>query len=277
MKKNRLKILLLLPLLAVGGCSAWSRHGVFLEPPRKLRVAVLPVECTVKIKKLKAIRSVSGPAADPGLEAEAVKVAVAYITEEISGVLETDLNNSYLFEAVPMERTRLVMKVLGLEGADLSPRQVTELAGALNADVVLKSRLAGYGAIKKKWQLLMLASGLVEGVVQGVVAYKLLDNKGLAIFIAAEEFAQEAAVWVGGVYAFNKIFSPVILECELAGAEDGRTIWSKTAFTTLDRKALKKYPPKERDLKELRLKLTAERAAGEIVKSMQAKALKNLR
>ncbi len=276
MKRSNLKLYSFFFLITLCGCSSWSRHSVFFEPPRKLRVIVLPVECTVKIKKLKTIRSPKGVAPAPDMEDALVKAEIAGVTEEISKSLETGLNNSYLFEAVPLESTRLVMEAMGLKGSELSPGQLKDLARAMNAGLVFKTRLSGYGAIKKKWQLLLLGSGLVEGVVQGVLTYKLLNNKSLAVFIAAEEFAQEALVWGGGIYIFNQVFAPVILESELVSAADGETIWSKTAFSTIDRKAIKKYPAAEQDLKELRLKVTAEAAAGEIIRSLQEKAMKNL-
>ncbi len=264
-------------LLVFGGCSSWSKHNVFFEPPRRLKIIILPVECTVRINKVKTIKSVKGSPPAAEIQEKEIKAEISGVTEQITRNLETGLNNSYFFEAVPLERIRLVMDVLGIKGPELSTGQLKDLAGALNAGLVFKTRLSGYGAIKKKWQMLLLGTGLVEGAVQGVVAYKLLHNKSLAVFIAAEEFAQEALVWGGGIYIFNHIFAPVILESELVSVEDGAVIWSKTAFSTIDKKAIKKYPAAERDLKELRLKVTAERAAGEIIKSLQETALKNLK
>jgi len=277
MKRRNFRILSCFFIIAIYGCAShWSKHNVFFEAPQKLKVIVLPVECEVRVKKLKLIKSTKDDVLPTDAEEKIIKDEIARVAEEISKNIEVRLNNSYFFESVPLEKTRLAMNTIGIKGLELSDKQLKELGEVLNAKLILRTYLSGYGTIKKKWQVLLLGSGLLEGVTQGIIAYKLSHSKSLSILIATEEFAQEALVWGGGIYIFNHIFSPVILESELISVSDQRIIWSKTAFSTIDRKAIKKYTSEEQKLKELRLKVTAEKAVNEIIKSIQEAALKNL-
>lgn len=59
------KILLPLCALLLAGCAGWPKHGVELTPPRKLKVAVLPLSEAVSIKKLDYIITLSSGAQRP--------------------------------------------------------------------------------------------------------------------------------------------------------------------------------------------------------------------
>lgn len=230
-------------------------HGVKLKPPEKLKVLILPVEWDVKINKVTDLKTAKkGDKKDKSVLLEELEV----IRSEIWLELYNQINQSYFFQPLSVMSSSIEVT---------SQRE--------GEDLILRTRIYGYGKIKKKWQFLLLGSGFVEGVTQGFLSYKLLKNKSLAVLIACEEFLQEALTWVGGIYFFNRIFSPVIIKGELISPKDGKIIWSKTAFTTVDRKALKKYPPEDRKLKEIRLKSAYHKAIKKIISDMEKKALDN--
>jgi hypothetical protein len=268
----------LLFLLFLAGCAGWARHGVVMAPPRKLKVAVLPVLEGVKIKKLKYVMTVSTSAPAVADERAAVEEELFKARENITASLEADLAAGYFYEVIPGTAVRSALADMNVCVSTCVPdsRQVRALGRALGADVVLSAKLSGYGRVKDKWIMLLIASGVVEGGVQGFVAAKLVHNTWVAVAVAAEEIGQETLTWWGGSFLLGKVFSPVILEGKLTSASDGAVIWSKTSFSTLDKKGLEKYPEAEQAKKELRLKVTAEAAAKELIKSLQEKTAKNI-
>lgn len=273
------KCSIMLPVaVLLSGCAGWARHGVGMRPPRKLKVAVLPVVEAVSIKKLKYVMSVSSSTEPPADEGAAVEAELGRVREALTGELEKRLAGTYFFEVLPSTAVRAAMAEAGVcvSTCSLNSGLAAALGRRLGADVLLSSRLSGYGRVKKKWITLMILSGVVEGGVQGIVAAKLVHNTWVAVGVAAEEVAQEMVTWWGGSFLFGKAFSPVVMEGELRSGSDGKVIWSKTALATLDRKELKKLPPGERDKKELRLKITAESAVGELVKSLQKQTAGNM-
>ena len=263
--------------LSFTGCVSWSKHNVLLEPPRKMRIAVLPAEVTVKINKLKNIRSIP-PGNLLADEQVLIRKELNKVTEEINTSLERSLNNSYLFEAVSKQDVDLALSSLGIDtpASSLSAVQIKKLGKLLGVQAVMSVKLSGYGKIKKQWQVLLVCSGIAEGLIQGVLVKEALENESLALLVGGEEIIQEFITWVGGIYIFNNIFSPVILESKLASTSDGKVFWSKTSFSTIDRKAIKKYSKEEQKLKELRLKVTGETAVREILKALQEKAMNNV-
>lgn len=245
-----------------------EKHGVDFNPPERLKVLILPVEFDVKIKKITAIKSVDGSISESE-NRSLINTEIENIKQNVWFSIFEEMSKTYLLKPLP------IIETLEHEGESIPTDEISRISFLYKPDLILKTKISGYGTIKKKWQMLLLGSGLGEGVVQGFLSYKLLKSKTAAILIALEEFIQEALVWGAGVYLFNKAFSPVIIETKLISARDGRVIWSMTSFTTIDRKAIKKYPQDKQELKELRLKITAEKAVKEIVKSLEKEAFKN--
>ena len=68
----------------------------------------------------------------------------------------------------------------------------------------------------------------------------------------------------------------MILDAELASTTDGKIIWTDTTFARINSKALKQLPEAERKKKEVRLRLTAEAAAHELVVNLNKKAIQNI-
>lgn len=270
-------VFLLIVSLAAAGCVSWSKHGVIPEPGRKLRVALLPVELGVTIKHLKYIQTTPSGGQPAGGEPELIEKEMRGVTNALSAAMETRLGGSQYLEVIPQNEFSLSLEKAGLSlsTAPLSAQQIRALCAASRADALLKVKLSGYGAIKHKWLVLLVGSGMVEGVTQGIVAYSLVHKQWVAIVIGAEEIAQELVTWGGGAYIFNKIFNPVILEAELHGAVDGEKIWSKTIFVTRDKAAIKKLPKEQQDKREIRLRLTTDKAIGELAGALDKKIKKN--
>lgn len=269
---------LLLGAVLLSGCAGWAKHGIDLIPPRKLKVAVLPVSETVKIRKLDYVKTIPAGVPAPADEAAAVEEELSAVRRDITSSLEAKLPDNYLFEVIPDSAVMAGLRELGFCVSVCQPdaAQAARLGKLLGADAVLSSKLSGYGRVKNKWITLLIASGVIEGGVQGYIAARLVRNTWVGVAVAAEEVAQEVVTWWGGAYLFGKAFSPVIIEGELRSSADGSVIWSKTAFATLDKKKLLEYPEILRGYKELRLRLTAQRAVDELVRSLRARALKNV-
>jgi len=261
-----------------GGCATWSRHGVALDS-RKVKVAVLPPQNAVPVRRLRDIRTVPSSPGTSTNDQELIAHEMRGVMERIGDRIEKGVARSYFFQTVP--RDSVSDAVRGLEsasgGSPPSADQLRELGRSLDADAVLIVTVSGYGKIKRKWFYALVGSGVAEGVVQGVLAAAVLDNIWAAAGVAAEEILQEALTWGGGTYLFNRIFTPVIIEADLVSVADGSTIWSHTSFARTNRKALKNIPKAERSKKEVRLKLTAERTADDLLESLDKSAFKNIR
>ncbi|MBI3553626.1 MAG: hypothetical protein HY077_14105 [Elusimicrobia bacterium] len=214
--------MLLLALLS--GCATWEKHGLDLTTEPRLRLAVLPARCSVKVS-------------DP-----------ERVEREITAMLESKLRKYPWFEVV---------------------------ASTMDAQAVLAVEVGGYGKIKKKWLVWLIGAGLIEGTAQGV-AVAQVAGPWAAVGIAAEEIVQEALTWGGGAFLFNRIFTPVILDGKLTSVRDGKKAWSDTAFARINRKALKKLPAEQRKDKAVRLRLTAEKAAEELIENLAKAARRNI-
>lgn len=263
-------------LIVLSGCATWSEHGIILHD-EKPRLAVLPIESTLKLKKLSDLQTMAQdelkPSNEQGLIASEMKKVTYYITTK----LENGLIESQFFTIVPSEDTHHSLNeiVSDWPTAPLTDKQALEIGKSVDAKIVLIVELGGYGKIKKKWQMLLIESGIVEGIVQGAVAATVVDNTWVAVGIAAEEILQEFLTWGGGTYLFNRIFTPVILDGRLLSVSDGKIIWNNTAFARLNRKALKQLPEEQRKKKEIRLGLTADKAIVELLKDLDKSAIRN--
>ncbi len=253
------------------GCATWQRHGVALDG-RKLKVAVLPIQTDVRIGQLSAIKSVSKQSARADPDVRAIEDELRWVEASLAQAISNRLNQSYFFVNSTSSSATNSLRV----GA-MTTNEVCSLASSLSADVLMQVRIAGYGRIKRKWMFYLGASALVEGTVQGVAAAAVINEPWVGVAVAAEEFLQELVVWGGGVYLFDHVFTPVILEAELYSGHDGAVIWSDTAFQYRNPDALEKLPIDEQAKKEVRLKLTADLAVEELVRDLDDIANRNAR
>ena len=265
-------------IFLMSGCAPWAGHGVTAYPQEKLRIAVLPVQRDVEIKRLKDIETVPGPAKEIPDEKEHIRQRMEKVTEDMARSIETRLTASPYFEVVPHEQVAEALAAQGVQPADVSltPEQIKSLGTALNVRTVLVIRLSSYGHLKRRWVVYLIGTGVVEGVVWGVAAVGATKNVWIGLTVGLEEIGQEILTWGGGAFLFNSYYAPITLEGELISTMDGKQVWSHTAFDSIDRKALKKLPKEERKKKEVQLKATAEKAEQDLVENLEKAARKNL-
>ena len=267
--------LILACLLA--GCVSWPGHGVTYSPSRKLRIAVLPVRAEVEIGKLQSIASVPAaekPAAD---QARLVSERLQTVTREMTRSIETRLRANPDLEVVSHEQVEAALTSLGLPADKaLTAEQMERLGRALDVQAVLAVRLTGYGQLKREWIVWLIGSGVGEGVAQGVVVARATANAALGVAAMLEEIGQEVLTWGGGSHLFNEHYSPVILEGRLVSAADGKQLWSDTAFSSIDKKALKKLPPDEQKKKEVQLEVTSQKTERDLVGDLEQAVKRHL-
>ena len=235
------------------GCATWESHGISPHGD-SIHIAVQPVEFTAHIGDISDIMSAPPPVDD---EKAFVQQQTHMISEKLSRSLESNLLQSAYVEVVPSgPAIKLPLKD--------------------KAQAILKVELSGYGKLKRKWLALLLASGAVEGIVQGVAAATLVNNIWIGAAVALEEFGQEAFVWGGGAFLFDRYYAPVTVEAKLISTADSQVIWDDTVFISVDKKAINALPEEDRDKKELHLLLTAQKAIADITGELEQAVEDNL-
>lgn len=262
-------------LVLQSGCASWAEHGVIAGEDAKYHVAVAPVFMTADIHKASDL--MSNP---PKLtnEPDFVNQRIHTISRQISGYLDNKLDNSEYFDVVSLqnmdEDTR---DIFSSPPQSWRLEKLHSLRTKRNIQAILVVKVSGYGKIKKKWLVYLLGSGVVEGVVQGVLAAKLVKNNWVGLVVGLEEIGQEILVWGGGSYLFDQHYAPVTLESELISTRDGKSIWDDTVFVSVDKDAIEKLPKQEQNKKEKQLLLTAQKAINKLVEDINKKAKNNLR
>jgi hypothetical protein len=243
---TRATLILCAALLA--GCASWAERGVPIAPPRKLKVAVLPVSFGVRIRKMTDIETVPKGTRPPrGREEAEISSATAALSDAMRASFADGLDKSWYFRTV---------------------------ASTADADAVLRVTVLGYGRIKRSWVFLLLGSGMVEGAVQGVAVAEAAGSVPAAIGVAGEEALQETVEDVGGVFLFDRWFTPVFLKAELVSPK-GRVVWRGWAWGDRDRKGVKKLPQAGRRLKQKRLWLVFAKAETSLLRKLGKAAARN--
>lgn len=259
-------ILVLTAAVALGGCASWPDHGVRPTPEGTYRIALMPVAVTARAPHLSDLKDVPPPGPEGEAEREAIRADLAEAGAVTTRALAGELAASPVLDPVPRGRVAAAASALG-ESAD--PAAVARAAGA---DAALVVDLSGYGKIKRRWLAYLIGSGAVEAVVQGVVAYHVVDNLWVALGVGLEEMGSELLTWGGGAWLFNARYAPVTLEAKLVAAEDGRTVWRDVVFVGIDRKALKALPKDQRERREVQLGVTAAKARADLVHGLEKAA-----
>lgn len=256
------------------GCATWAQHGVTAARNKKFRIAVLPIVVTAEIDKLSDIMTAAPVVAD---ENKSVQTQMKNVAEQLSHDLNTRLHDTDSIEIVPLESPEIDTDILAsIAPPPWSPEEFDKLKIRHDVQAVLLVKLAGYGKMKKKWLTYLIGSGMVEAVVQGVLAAKLVHNTWVGIAFAVEEAGQEILVWGGGSYLFNKHYAPVTLEAELVSRSDGKSIWDDTVFVSVDKKAIEALAEEDRKKKQIQLYLTAKKALDEVASDLDKAAKRNI-
>jgi len=241
---------------------------------QRFRLGVLPVLVTAEIDKVSDISSLAVVSGDnKGFIDDQMKDTADYLTASLKAKLVEGGN----IDVVPIDWDEVSQS--GMASATTvswTADDLLTLREDRNVQAVLVVALAGYGKLEKKWLTYLLGTGIVEGVVQGVVAARLANNTWVGVAIAAEEIGQEFLVWGGGSYLFSQHYSPVTLEAQLVSTADGMKVWDDTVFVSIDKDAIKLLPEAEQKKKEVQLKLTANKAIIELVGNINKVLLRNL-
>jgi hypothetical protein len=248
------------------GCASWPQHGVTAGQNEKFRIAVLPVDVTAEVAKAAEITTSPAMITD---EESFIRERMQSVASEQSRYMFSKLKKSQYIEPVLVDEKSII------NPQALTVEQLKQIEAEYNVRAVLVVKLAGYGKLERKWIAYLIGSGVVEGVVQGVVAARIVDNTWVGVAVALEEIGQEVLVWGGGAYLFNQHFSPVTLEAQLLSTADGEEIWDDTVFKSIDKKGLEKLPEEERGKREIQLRLTAKNAFNELVDDINKKAKNN--
>ncbi|MBI3553627.1 MAG: hypothetical protein HY077_14110 [Elusimicrobia bacterium] len=239
---RRLSLLLLLaPLCA---CATWGKHGVDLKTAPRLRIALLPIRCSAKMK-------------DP------VRVA-----GELAAALSDDLRDRPEFD--------LVATVLTASTSPLTAAELQALGKQFGAQALLEVDVGGYGKIKTTTLLAHLGPSALKGTVEGALVVGPAGPIAGAL-VLTYSILEGAVLWTSGTFLFNRIYTPVILDGRLYSAVDGRKIWSDAAMALINSEALKQLPTDKQHDKEARLSLAAEKAAAKLVSELTEETRRNLR
>lgn len=235
----------------------------------------MPIEVTAAIGNVAEI--MTPPQGDID-EDEVISEEMERVSETLYGYLLEKVDESEHLKAVAVDKAdEQVIAESTDSGTDEADTGET---GWLNAEAgaqaVLNVKLAGYGKLETRWRNYLIGSGVVEGVVQGVVAAKLLRNVWIGILVALEEIGQEVLVWGGGEYLFDSFYSPVTLEAELTSTSDSAVVWDDTVFVSIDKDSITKLPEEQQHRKEVQLELTAKKAISELVEDIDKKAGRSL-
>ena len=254
--------------LAVTGCATWGRHGVAASVHGRYRIVVLPIRATSQVTETAAVdhESLSELGKEGGATGD-LREATAHLDDYLQELLA----QSSHIDVVPYPPAGSTTLPENWTATDLA-----HLNLPADARAVLVVRLSGYGKLKRKWVVYLIGTGVVEGVVQGVVVAKAASNPWVGAAVALEEIVQEALVWGGGSYLFDRAYAPVTLEAELISVADAEVVWDDTVFVSIDKDAIKKLPEAERENRDLQLRLTAEKAVRELGEDLEKVAARNL-
>jgi hypothetical protein len=285
---KRARSLLLLGAAAFSGCAAWNAHGVAVRPPRKLRVAILPITQDFKLSKLSSIETIP-KGLDPSTtsQEEQKKMAEKAMAADLIWLrrsLGERFSRTYAYEVVPDSEALTALQREGLspESAlwELKPAKMKSLAQRMKADVILKSRLDGYGKLKSLWLAGVMTADYAENGVTGFAVAAASGNPWAGIGTGVLETVLDTVKWIGALWFTNRLFVPVILKGELVSGADGRGLASnmetEMSFEIFGHdKAFDKYPLEQRKLKQVRLKAVAEKAIDDMAVYFDGQALKN--
>ncbi len=285
---RRALLILLISAAALSGCATWSAHGVSVRPPRKLRVAILPVTQDFKLSKLSSIETIPQgldlshmpPAEQKKMTEKAMAADLVWIRQS----LDERFSRTYAYEVLPDSEVLEGLRQEGLSPESdlwgLKPAKMKSLAQRMKVDVILKSRLGGYGKLKSVWLAGVMAADYAENGVTGFAVAAASGNPWAGIGTGALETVLDTVKWIGALWFTNRLFVPVILKGELVSGADGRGLASNMEtemnFEIFGHdKTFDKYPLEQRKLKQVRLKVVANKAIDDMAVYFDGQALKN--
>lgn len=242
------------------GCATWARNGVEEGADGRYGIAMPPVLVTADVDNAKQIMSGTISSHD---EKSAIQRSMRDMQVRLTKYVRYRLADTKHLRIVPINTSEFPSAPDAQGVYHFSPEQL-DLYRKANVQAVLQVKLAGYGKLKKQWVTLLIGSGVVEGLVQGVAAAKLLNNTTAGLAVGLEEISQEVLTWGGGSYLFDSYFSPVTLRADLISVKNGKLIWSDTVFESANKDGLAYYPKAQREDRALQLWVTTEKGVEEL-------------
>lgn len=132
-----------------------------------------------------------------------------------------------------------------------------------NKSLYLQIKLSGYGSIKNKWKTILIGTGIVEGVVQGVIVSSVTQNPWLGVGVATEEMTSEYLTWNGADWLLGETYAPVTIEGNLI--YKNKTIWEDSFFVTENEDELNENEKKD---KSKQLIASLHKAENELLESL---------
>ncbi|TCK19533.1 hypothetical protein DFR30_2846 [Thiogranum longum] len=115
-----------------------------------------------------------------------------------------------------------------------------------DASLFLTLELSGYGSIKEKWKKVLIGTGAIEAVVQGVVVGSATQNVWLGLGVAAEEMTSEYLTWNGVDWVLGETFAPVTLEGRMITIKTRKVVWEDSYFVAKNNDELRKLGKEEK-------------------------------
>ena len=183
----------------------------------------------------------------------------------ISAVNDVD---SYI-EAHMVKSDRILLHRL----ATCSERFSSDNAGP---DLYLTVDISGYGSIKPKWKKVLIGTGAVEALAQGIIVTSVTQNPWFGVAASAEEMTSEYLTWNGVDWLLGETYAPVTLEGKLVYAKNKKIIWQDSYFVTSNDDELASLGDKGKKGKSLQLKASLHEAENKLFSELNTYMTKQI-
>lgn len=251
--------------LVATGCSLFSPRALPL-PTSPLKLLVADVTLKAPVTSPTDLQSFHEP-----LAPEVEPVLLAQLIEEVEVKAQRlfieELAQQEGFTVVPFAEARRMRANLDSTQKELDATQLHTLGTQAGADVVLSGHILDFGRVR--WQywvpglaVSMLTETLIVGAATGF-------NPAIMAATAGSELLTDVPFWWGGAYVAGWAFRPVRIQIEaLQVTGCAARVWHEQEVVVLiPWKTLAKYPPEERQRKEVQLEVNLSRALAEVAES----------
>jgi len=143
-------------------------------------------------------------------------------------------------------------------------------------DLHLVVNLSGYGSIKPRWKKILIGTGAVEALAQGIVVGSVTQNPWFGIAASTEEMTSEYLTWNGVDWLLGETFAPVTLEGKMTYQKNKKAIWENSYFVTENDDELAKLGTKEKSDKSLQLKASLHEAESKLLSALNSYMTKQI-
>jgi hypothetical protein len=153
-----------------------------------------------------------------------------------------------------------------------------ELSPSTNSeyDLQLVVNLSGYGSIKPRWKNILIGTGAVEALAQGIIVGSVTQNPWFGIAASTEEMTSEYLTWNGVDWLLGETYAPVTLEGELTYPKNNKAIWANSYFVAENDDELAKLGAKGKSDKSLQLKASLHEAEGKLLSALNSYMTKQI-